>query len=117
MSKLEMQYPVKDKVGMPSLIEGIKCTQCEKCFASSAQQRSHMWRKHGVKAPQWSKAWSSTCEACHIDFRSRTRLLTHWKQKSKCWLAVQQDGKRPATQAEVAELDERDRAAATSAAK
>ena len=64
----------------------VQCSFCYRAFSSLQAAASHELRAHGRKNWLWTFARQPVCVACGSDFRTRVRLVNHWKVPSsaKC---------------------------------
>ena len=75
-------FPVSGFLGQ--LIELTECAECGKMCRGMGGLRAHQFRVHGRRCESRLFALGSVCRWCMTDFRTRPRLIVHFRKCPAC---------------------------------
>ena len=105
-------FPVSGFLVQPAEI--LECAECGKNCRGMGGLRAHQFRVHGRRCESRLFALGSVCRWCMTDFRTRPRLIVHFRKCPACVEGMQAYGMSTLGPEEMEELDIADRALAAS---
>ena len=105
-------FPVSGFLVQPA--EMLECAECGKNCRGMGGLRAHQFRVHGRRCESRLFALGSVCRWCMTDFRTRPRLIVHFRKCPACVEGMQAYGMSTLGPEEMQELDTADRALAAS---
>ena len=105
-------FPVSGFLVQPA--EMLECAECGKNCRGVGGLRAHQFRVHGRRCESRLFALGSVCRWCMTDFRTRPRLIVHFRKCPACVEGMQAYGMSTLGPEEMEELDTADRALAAS---
>ena len=105
-------FPVSEFPVQPP--EMTECLDCGKMCRGMGGLRAHQYRVHGRRCESRLFALGSVCRWCMTDFRTRPRLIVHFRKCPACVDGMRMYGMSTLEPDEMKELDIADRALAAS---
>ena len=90
------------------------CNDCGKVCRGVGGLRAHQFRVHGKRCESRLFALGSVCRWCMTDFRTRPRLIVHFRKCQACVVGMREYGMSTLGPEEMDELDAADRVLAAS---
>ena len=105
-------FPVSGFLVQPA--EMTECADCGKICRGMGGLRAHQFRVHGRRCESRLFALGSVCRWCMTDFRTRPRLIVHFRKCPACVVGMRMYGMSTLGPEEMEELGIADRALAAS---
>ena len=105
-------FPVSGFLVPPA--EMVVCNDCGKVCRGVGGLRAHQFRVHGKRCESRLFALGSVCRWCMTDFRTRPRLIVHFRKCPACVVGMREYGMSTLGPEEMDELDAADRVLAAS---